>query len=116
MSSTRYRALGGALLTLLAGATLALAQGVYIPPAPPPPGQALPGQPPVQNPVCTRLEGQLAAFDRGAMDPARADQIHRYDDAINKQQSELDRLVAQSRRTGCEGSGFFSLFSGQPPQ
>ncbi|HVY57370.1 MAG TPA: DUF2865 domain-containing protein [Xanthobacteraceae bacterium] len=113
MSSTSYRTLGCALLALLAGSTLALAQGVYVPPqnAPPPPGQTQ-----VQNPVCARLEGQLAAFDRGMIDPARADQIHRYEDAVNKQQSELDRLVAQSRRTGCEGSGFFALFSGQPPQ
>ena len=40
----------------------------------------------------------------------------RSEDAVNKQQADLDRLVAQARRLGCEGGGFFSLFSGQPPQ
>src|SRR5204862_3926978 len=38
------------------------------------------------------------------------------EDSANKQQFELDKLVAQSRRIGCQGSGFFSLFSGQPAQ
>ena len=33
-----------------------------------------------------------------------------------KQQAELDRAVAQSRKLGCEGLGFFSLFTGQGPQ
>ena len=70
--------------------------------APPPPGQSF------QNPVCTRLEAQLAAIDRGgANDPARAEQIRRYEEASARQQGELDRMVAQSRRAGCEGSGFF---------
>ncbi len=109
MNSRRYRALGCAALLLLTGSSLSLGQGTFTPI--PPPGAA-----PAQNPVCARLEGQLAAFDRGTMDPARADQIRRYEDAVNKQQSELDRTVAQSRRMGCEGSGFFSLFSGQPAQ
>lgn len=67
------------------------------------------------NPVCARLEGQLSAIDRGVTDPARAEQIKRYEDAAAKQQFELDRLVVQARRAGCEGSGFF-LFGGQPPQ
>jgi hypothetical protein len=62
------------------------------------------------------LEAQLAAVDRGNADPGRADQIKRYEDASNKQQFELDRLIAQSRKIGCEGSGFFSLFSNQPAQ
>ena len=75
----------------------------------PPPGA------PSQNPACTRLEGQLAAFDRGATEAARLDQLKRLEDAANKQQFELDRLNAQSQRSGCEGSGFF-LFGGQPPQ
>jgi hypothetical protein len=30
--------------------------------------------------------------------------------------SEVDRLVAQSRRMGCESSGLFSIFSNAPPQ
>jgi hypothetical protein len=65
--------------------------------------------------VCVQLEAQLAAFDRGAADPARAEQIRRFEDAAHKQQFELDRVTANARRTGCEGTGFF-LFGGQPAQ
>jgi len=68
------------------------------------------------NPACQRLEAQLASLDRGNNDPARADQIRRAEDAVNRQQFEVDRLVAQSRRSGCESSGFFSIFSNAPPQ
>ena len=77
---------------------------------------------PGQNPggrsqTCLRLESQLATIDRGvAIDPARADQIKRYEDASAKQQAELDRLGQQSQRLGCQGGGFFALFSGQSPQ
>jgi hypothetical protein len=80
--------------------------------------QNFPGPPPAtnRNPACMRLEAQLSAVDRGTADPARADQIRRFEEASNKQQVELDKLVAQSRRAGCQGSGFFSLFSGQPAQ
>ena len=70
-----------------------------------------------QSPVCQRLEAQLTASDRGATDPGRAEQTRRYEEAANKQQAELDRTVAQARRAGCEGSGFFQLFgAGQSPQ
>ena len=69
-----------------------------------------------QNPACQRLEAQLTSLDRGNNDPARADQIRRAEDAVNRQQFEVDRLVAQSRRSGCESSGFFSIFSNPPPQ
>jgi hypothetical protein len=68
------------------------------------------------NPNCQRLEAQLASLDRGNNDPARADQIRRAEDAVNRQQFEVDRQVAQSRRIGCESSGFFSIFSNPPPQ
>src|SRR5258707_10349152 len=81
-----------------------------------PPG-AVP--PPAQgNPICIRLEGQLAAVDRGAGggDPAKEEQIRRYQDAQTKQQAELDRVTSQARRMGCDSSGFFSLFSGQSAQ
>jgi len=80
--------------------------------------QNFPGPPAAagRNPACVRLEAQLSAVDRGTADPARADQIRRFEEASNKQQFELDKLVAQSRRVGCQGSGFFSLFSGQPAQ
>ena len=68
------------------------------------------------NPVCQRLEAQLTALDRGNSDPGRAEQIKRAEDALNRQQFEVDRLVAQSRRSGCESSGFFSIFSSPPPE
>jgi hypothetical protein len=75
------------------------------------------GGPPV-NPMCPRLESQLASIDRGGSsgDPARDDQIRRYQEAANKQQGELDRVTSQAKRMGCDSSGFFSLFSGQSAQ
>ena len=70
-----------------------------------------------QNPVCQRLEAQLTSLDRGNSDPTRVDQIRRAEEAVNRQQFEVDRLVAQARRTGCESSGgFFSIFNNPPPQ
>jgi hypothetical protein len=66
------------------------------------------------SPVCGRLEGQLALINRGG-DPGRADQARRYEEQFNQQQADLDRLLAHSRRLGCEG-GFFSLFTQQPAQ
>jgi hypothetical protein len=68
------------------------------------------------NPACQRLESQLATLNQGNADPARADQIRRAEDMVNRQQLEVDRLVAQSRRIGCQTSGFFSIFSSPPPQ
>ena len=68
------------------------------------------------NPMCVRLEGQLATIDRGGGDPARAEQLRRYEDAASKQQNELDRVTAQARRMGCDSSGFFSMFNGQSAQ
>jgi len=67
--------------------------------------------------VCPRLEAQLSTIDHGGSgDPARDDQIRRYQDAANKQQSELDRVTLQAKRMGCDSSGFFSLFNGQSAQ
>lgn len=68
------------------------------------------------NPVCQRLEAQLAAVDRGATDPARAEQIRRYEDAAARQAAELERVTGQAKRMGCDSSGFFSLFSSQSAQ
>jgi hypothetical protein len=68
------------------------------------------------TPACQRLEAQLASLDRGNSDPARADRIRRAEEAVNRQQFEVDRLIAQGRRSGCERSGFFSIFSNPPPQ
>jgi hypothetical protein len=67
------------------------------------------------NPVCQRLEAQLASLNSGNTDPARADQIRRAEDSVNRQQAEVDRLVGQGRKMGCESSGFFSIFDNPPP-
>jgi len=105
----RLRGFGRVFFTMVAFSAAAAAQPA--PSAAPSPDQS------VSNPVCLRLEGQLAAIDRGAADPARLDQIKRAEDAVAKQQADLDRTVAQSRRQGCEGiGGFFALFTGQSPQ
>ena len=81
------------------------------PPGPPPQGAAV-------NPMCPRLEAQLATIDHssGSGDPAKDDQIRRYQDAASRQQGELDRVTSQAKRMGCDSSGFFSLFSGQSAQ
>ncbi len=68
-----------------------------------------------QSQACVRLESQLASFDRSTNDPSRVDQVKRYEDALSKQQGEVERLSAQSKRLNCEG-GFFVLFGGQAPQ
>src|SRR5262245_4010836 len=63
------------------------------PPGPPGPGMPQQAAPGGQNPACQRLEGQLAAIDRGGGDQARGEQIRRYEEAAGRQQSELDRMV-----------------------
>lgn len=68
------------------------------------------------SPNCQALVAQLASLDRGDTDPARADQIRRAEDAVHRQQYEVDRMVSQARQMGCERSGFFSIFSNPPPQ
>jgi hypothetical protein len=85
-------------------------------------GQMPPGAPPLPqagqpgatgNPMCQRLEVQLATIDRGSGtgDPAKDEQIRKYQDAQMRQQGELDRVTQQAKRMGCESSGFFSLFN-----
>ncbi len=102
---TLLRRLIPSLLAVAASATAVSAQ----PPLPPGASQ--------RNPVCVRLESQLAMTERGqAVDPQRAEQIRRYEETAQRQQVELDRLSAQGRRMGCEGRGFFALFGGQPQQ
>jgi uncharacterized protein DUF2865 len=86
---------------------------------PPPPAGTPPqaGGPPPVNPICPRLEAQLATIDRGGSgDPQKDDQIRRYQDAQTQQQAELDRVTSQAKRMGCDSSGFFSIFSGQSSQ
>jgi hypothetical protein len=107
-----------ALLGSLLASSAAFAQmqpGMQPPPPPGPPPQGAPG--PAVNPVCPRLEGQLAAIDHGGTgDPAKDDQIRRYQDAQAQQQGELDRVTMQAKRMGCESSGFFSIFSSRSAQ
>ncbi len=94
-------AIGAAAAIWLSSAAVALAQQ--------PPGQSN-----ANNPTCQRLVGQLSALDRGNDDPTRAGQIRQAEDAVNRQQFEVDKLVSRSRRMGCESSGFFSIFSNPP--
>lgn len=78
--------------------------------APPPPQAGPPGA--VGNPMCQRLEMQLATIERGGTgDPAKDEQIRRYQEAQARQQAELDRVTQQAKRMGCDSSGFFSLFN-----
>ncbi|MGY3697720.1 hypothetical protein ACVIGA_007800 [Bradyrhizobium sp. USDA 3240] len=101
--------------------TCAVLGGIALPAAdalaqvpPGPPGPAPQGA--QANPMCGRLEGQLAAIDRGGGDPAKDEQIRRYQDAATRQQGELDRVTAQARRMGCDSSGFLSLFNNNSAQ
>jgi hypothetical protein len=119
------RAAGAALPVLVLCAAPAAAQFSFpfgapaapTAPAPTAPNAAAAPNAGGRNQACLRLESQLAAIDRGAgIDPAKADQIKGYEDAAAKQQAELDRLGQQSQRLGCQGGGFFALFSGQSPQ
>jgi hypothetical protein len=101
-------------VVLLGAAVLGVDAHAQVSPGAPPP----PPQGGAANPMCSRLEAQLATVDRGGStgDPARDDQIRRYTDAATKQQSELDRVTSQAKRMGCDSSGFFSLFNGQSAQ
>lgn len=100
-----------ACAALLSASALSVDAWAQVNPAAPPPQGA------AANPMCPRLEAQLATIDRGgAGDPAKEEQIRRYQDAAAKQQSELDRVTVQAKRMGCDSSGFFSLFSGQSAQ
>jgi len=102
MFARLLRSLGHTTLGVLALAASAAAQGA-------------PNQP-ASNPACVRLESQLAAINSGSTDPTRADQVKRAEDAVAKQQADLDRTLAQAHKQGCEGQGFLSLFSSLVPQ
>ena len=80
----------GAACALALAASGAGAQGV------PPPSIAAPSMAPpqAQNPVCSRLEAQLASLDRGG-DGGRADQVRRYEEAVRAQQAEINRTAEQ---------------------
>src|SRR6202171_4877507 len=100
-----------ACAALLGVSALSVDAWAQMNPAAPPQGAPV-------NPMCPRLEAQLATIDRGggSGDPAKDEQIRRYQDAASKQQGELDRVTSQAKRMGCDSSGFFSLFSGQSAQ
>src|ERR1700682_3099966 len=100
-----------ACAALLGVSALSVDAWAQMNPAAPPQGAPV-------NPMCPRLEAQLATIDRGggSGDPAKDEQIRRYQDAAAKQQGELDRVTSQAKRMGCDSSGFFSLFSGQSAQ
>lgn len=97
----------GSSVAIAAAFALASCPAFAQQPPPPAPGNA-------SSPTCQRLIGQLTALDRGNADPYRADQIQRAEDAVNRQQYQVDRLVSQSRRLGCESTGLFSIFSNPP--
>jgi hypothetical protein len=100
-----------ACVALLSASAVSLDARAQMDPSMPPPSQG-----PAGNPMCPRLEAQLATIDRGGGDPAKDEQIRRYQEAASKQQAELDRVTLQAKRMGCDSSGFFSLFSGQSAQ
>src|SRR5713226_6087012 len=106
---SRWILVCAALFGVAALSVDASAQMSQAPPAPPQQGAPV-------NPMCPRLEAQLATIDRGGGDPAKDEQMRRYQEAQSKQQGELDRVTSQAKRMGCDSSGFFSLFSGQSAQ
>ncbi len=103
MISGCYQRFAWVALALLGLPAVALAQAL---PQPVTPG----------NPVCVRLEGQLASIDRAGADPARADQSRRIEETLGRQQADLDRVQSQYQRLGCQPTTLFSIFQSQPPQ
>lgn len=93
------------------GAGIAAAQA----PGPVPPRPVAQGSPEQTNPVCVRLESQLASLDRGSAD-TRPEQLRKTEEAAGKLQGDLDRLTAQAQRAGCQGGGFFLFGSAASPQ
>jgi hypothetical protein len=98
---------GLAALVLAASLSSALAQQPLPPPAYPPSGVTVSAR----EQACQRLEQQLASLNTGG-DATRADQIRRLEEALGRQQAELDRNQAQGRRLGCDQPNFFQLFGG----
>jgi hypothetical protein len=102
-----------ACVALLGGVAFNSVAFAQMGPGPTPPAQG--GA--AVNPICPRLEAQLATIDHGGSgDPAKDDQIRRYQEAASRQQAELERVTQQAKRMGCDSSGFFSLFNNQSAQ
>jgi len=109
MIATFPRRVACVALLMLVIPVAAPGQGAY-PPATSPGGVAV-------NPVCGRLEAQLAAIDRGAgADPARAELTRRIEETLSRQQADLERTQSQWQRLGCQPPSLFSIFSNQSPQ
>jgi hypothetical protein len=104
MISACYRRIAWVALALVGLQAAAAAQGLPQPAAP------------TGNPVCTRLEGQLASIDRAGADPARAEQGRRIEETLGKQQDDLNRAQSQFQRLGCQPPSLLSIFVSQPPQ
>jgi hypothetical protein len=102
--SRRYGAAAAIAALLASGTAVAQMPPPVVQPAPPPVGAV--------NPVCMRLEGQLASLDQGGAGAAAA-AAQRLRDAVAKQRSELDRTTAYARSLGCERRLF--LFGPTPP-
>src|SRR4051812_39889974 len=82
-------------------------------------GQGAPyPQGPASNPMCPRLEAQLATIDRGSGsgDPPRDEQTRPSQAPPPKQKGELARVPLRAKRMGCDSSAFFPLFSGPSAQ
>jgi hypothetical protein len=62
-----------------------------------------------QGDVCYRLQAQLSATEQRGASPT---QIARYEDALARQQYELDRTIGMARGMGC---GRISIFGPPPP-
>jgi hypothetical protein len=91
------------------GGAMALAPGVAQ-------AQQPPGSIPPPPAICQRLEADLARIDRGD-DAGRGTEVARLEQAIGRQQQELDRTIAQGQRLGCDrGSGFLIFGPPRPPQ
>ena len=93
---------------LLACATALTAATAFAQQSYPPPGTTLSAR----DQSCQRLEAQLAGIDRSAGDAGKAEQIRQLEATLGRQQAELDRATQQSRKQGCEASGFFQIFGG----
>lgn len=94
-------------LAALACAAALLAPSAFAQQPYPAPGTTLSAR----DQSCRGLEAQLANLDRGGGDAGRAEQIRRTEDMLSRQQTELDRQSQQSRRQGCDATGFMQLFN-----
>jgi len=104
---SRVAAIAALWLLAFAGWAPLFAQGFFDSAPPPPPRTG-------GSPICQRLEDQLGRITQG--DGGQAAQAQRYEQAIERQQAELERAVLRARQRGCESSGLFSLFNGQAAQ